>query len=148
MRKSDQYYILLDHTADIGIRVWGATPGALFIHAARGMLDIMLEHAPSAHSSRDRAVRSRVTITGEDLPHLLAQWLRHLLFQFDAHGEVPIHIHIVELSSTQLVADVISQPFDPAIHRLKTELKAVTYHQLSVEQVAPDRFEARIIFDV
>jgi SHS2 domain-containing protein len=37
--------------------------------------------------------------------------------------------------------------FDPSRHRFKTEIKAVTYHQVEVKEV-DGKWEGRVIFDV
>ena len=45
------------------------------------------------------------------------------------------------------LATLQGEPLDPARHPIDTEIKAVTYHQIAVEQVG-GRWQARVIFDI
>jgi SHS2 domain-containing protein len=51
------------------------------------------------------------------------------------------------ISEYALSAVVKFETFVPGHHLIKSELKAVTYHQISVEQ-EETKWKARIIFDV
>lgn len=158
MRKSKpRYYEFLDHTADIGIRVWGATPEELFVHAAEGMLDILMD----GWTTGPVGGRTSLHLTAPDPEALLIKWLQAILYVFDADRFVATQFTITRYlvpgdgkyqvpggGPCQLEATIAYAPFDPAIHHLKTELKAVTYHQLSVRHVAPNHWEAVVIFDV
>jgi SHS2 domain-containing protein len=42
---------------------------------------------------------------------------------------------------------VKGERFDPSKHRINTEIKAVTYHQVTVKKT-PDMWVGRVIFDV
>jgi SHS2 domain-containing protein len=52
-----------------------------------------------------------------------------------------------EISSTHLSALVSGEPIDLARHPIYTEIKAVTYHALGVEQ-RDGRWMATVIFDL
>jgi SHS2 domain-containing protein len=54
---------------------------------------------------------------------------------------------IREVSPQRLKVLLRGEPFDPARHRILKEIKAVTYHQASVEKTG-DVWVARVIFDV
>ncbi len=47
----------------------------------------------------------------------------------------------------KLVAELSGEPFDQRRHRLRQEVKAVTYHQLAVEPVLGG-WRARVVFDI
>ena len=74
-------------------------------------------------------------------------WLRALLCFWTVKGRLVVSARIVEISETRLVARVCSDRYDADRHCLQTEIKAVTYHDLTVEQVE-EGWVARVVFDV
>jgi len=135
-------YETFDHTADVGIRARAADLGTLFREAARGLFAVLLV--------RPESVRPRETVTlfleGADLEELLHDWLAELLSRFDAEHWLPGDFD-VEPTDTGLHAVVHGEPFDPARHALDTEIKAVTYHGLTVRE-DPEGWLAEVILDV
>jgi SHS2 domain-containing protein len=82
--------------------------------------------------------------TDDDLMHdLLAAALN--LFLID--GFIWRDVAVEGRGGTTLIASFAGEPFDPRRHRLITEIKAVTYHQLKVER-AGATWRARIVFDI
>jgi len=135
-------YRIIDHTADVGLDVFGADPAALFATAARAMFDIMV--APESV----RAAQSlSLTVEGADWPDLMVNWLRELLFLWSGKGLLVHATEILEISAGRITAEVSVDSFDPARHALGSEIKAVTYHQITVQRNLTG-WEARIIFDV
>jgi len=137
----------IDHTADAGVLVRGRTLEALFVHAAEALFAVMFEPVPGP--GPDDATE-RITVEAEDLPGLLQAWLSELLYRFEAEGRVATAFAVVRLDrapgACALEAEVRSGPYDPARHALQTGLKAVTFHQLRVEETAGG-WEAQVIFD-
>lgn len=74
-------------------------------------------------------------------------WLRALLSFWTVKGRLVVSAQIVEISETRLLARVRSDGYDADRHCLKTDIKAVTYHDLTVEQVGGG-WVARVVFDV
>ena len=56
-------------------------------------------------------------------------------------------MNIDSLSQTRLEATLGTYPFDPRIHEILREIKAVTYHQIEVTDKS-GIWEARVIFDL
>lgn len=135
-------YRIIDHTADVGLDVFGADPAALFATAARAMFDIMV-----AHESLRAAQSLSLTVEGADWPDLMVNWLRELLFLWSGKGLLVQATKILEISDGRITAEVTVDSFDPARHALGSEIKAVTYHQITVQRNLTG-WEARIIFDV
>ena len=54
---------------------------------------------------------------------------------------------IVLLNDQQLAANASGEPFEPGLHELKTAVKAVTYHGLSIRQ-ENGLWQATVIIDV
>lgn len=132
---------VIEHTADVGITAHGRSPEELFTNAARGMMQFLID--PAAVRLVERRTR---TVEAAEREGLLVNWLNDLLLLLNADGFVPADFEVKDLSDTRLRADVLGEPVDPARHRFRLDVKAATYHQLSILKNA--FWEARIIFDV
>ena len=134
-------YEFLDHTADLGINVRGEDLKDLFEAAAKALMHLMIGGESQANTSD-----ISVTISGQDLPDLLVRWLGEILYLFEGEDLVVTSIHIEFLSLSRLDADLKTVPFDPTVHEILSEIKAVTYHQIQVIDKG-SFWEAQVIFD-
>jgi len=136
-------YELINHTADLRIKVKGKNLGELFANAGYAMFDIILE------IERVKPQQSiGVKIPGGEIEDILVDWLRELLSKFNLDRLVFKEFDIIKIDrSSGLEAIVRGEKIEPSRHFLKTEIKAVTYHGLAVSK-NNDLWEARIIFDV
>ncbi len=135
-------YELIDHTADLGIHVFGSDPGDLFTNAALAMFDQIIDVKLSSG-----ARKHRIRVTGADWADLMVNWLRELLYLWTVRELLIITVDISSISESKLSADVTTLEFDAALHPIKNEIKAVTYHQIKVVQSAPG-WKAQVIFDI
>ncbi len=135
-------YRWIDHTADIGIEVFGAQLADVFVHSAQGMMAIITE------SSDILPKESReILLQAANLDELIVAWLRELHFIYEVENILFCRYTIQSVTDTQIEAVVWGEPVDLDRHRILTEIKAVTYHELSVEETGKG-FVARIIFDL
>lgn len=135
-------YKFINHTADVGIKVWGESLESLFENAAYSMFDILTE------LDKVKVKESLgVEIEGKRTDELLADWLRNLLYKFNGEGYLLREFNIEEISKKGLKAKVRGEKLDLSRHTLKTEIKAVTYHGLEVKKTSQG-WEAQVIFDV
>ena len=133
-------YKLIDHTADFGLHVFGRDVQDLFVNAAHALYDIITD-AEVLEGRQEYEIR----IHGDDWPDLMVNWLREILF-FQTGRDLLIQcVEILSISEYELGAKLRADPWDPDRHSIKTEIKAVTYHQI---QVGQNGWEAKIIFDV
>lgn len=135
-------YHIIDHTADLGIIVQGTDEKNLFIRAAQAMTDLMVEGDISK-----KTVMKDVSLQGEDFPDLMVRWLGEILYLFAGEKLIVNSIEIKSISPIQLKSTLTLSSFEPEHHQVKREIKAVTYHHISVDQVN-DGWQARIIFDI
>ena len=135
-------YELIDHTADFGLQVFGQGARELFHNAALALMDLLTDTAPP----RGRQVR-RISVAGRDWPDLMVNWLREILYLWAGEELLVRSIRIDAIGATRLSAQVETELFSPQHHVIKTEIKAVTYHQIRVSN-KDDRWEARVIFDI
>ena len=142
MNSNPLNYHIIDHTADLGIIVEGTDEKNLFIRAAQAMTDLMVKGDISK-----KTVIKDVSLQGEDFPDLMVRWLGEILYLFDGENLIVNSIKIKSISPIQLKSILTLSSFNPEHHQVKREIKAVTYHQISVDNVN-DGWQARIIFDI
>ena len=135
-------YTLLDHTADLGIRVYGTDLKDLFEGAGRALMHLMVKaEIPSKTHSM------KISVSGEDLADLMVRWLGEILYLFAGENLVVTSIRMDSVSPSALEATLETAPFEPEIHETLREIKAVTYHQIEVTEM-PNGWETKVIFDV
>ena len=135
-------YRIFDHTADLGVEVTGATLEELYAGAALALFDLLTDL-----SSVRAGVAREIVVSGEDPAELLVNFLREILYGWNGDGFLMKSCLIREVKPRRLKALLRGEPFDPARHRIQREIKAVTYHQASVEKKG-DGWVATVIFDV
>jgi SHS2 domain-containing protein len=139
---ADYYYEVLDHTADLGIRVVGETLSDLYINAGRALFDLI-----ATFEYRTKEDYISISVSGEDEADLLVNWLRELLYLFNGKELLVNSIVILALENVTLTARVGVIPHDPNELEIGHDIKAVTYHQVHVERLSQG-FVARVIFDL
>lgn len=134
-------YRLLEHTADMGIEAQGESLADLFEQAALGLLDIL---GTGQVASREERL---VEVAGYDVEEVLVNWLNELLYLLEVRDFLPAAFIIDSAGRQGLTARVRGEVYDPAVHPLEREVKAVTYHQLQVEQ-EDGRWRVRLFVDL
>ncbi len=135
-------YILIDHTADIGIDVFGGSLQELFTNAAFALFDIITDL-----SKVEGTVEYKINISGIDKEQLLVNWLSELLYLHDVKNLLFKDFCITDIKDNQLNASIRGEVFREDKHVIKTEIKAVTHHCLSIVQ-EDHQWKARVIFDI
>jgi SHS2 domain-containing protein len=133
---------ILDHTADIGIIVYGEDLKALFENAGEAFFHLITDMKRVR-----RSVRRRIEIGKESLERLMVDWLSELLYLHDVEYLLFREFKIESVGEDGLRAMVRGEPFQKGVHVIKTEVKAVTYHQIEVRK-ENGRWRAQIIFDL
>lgn len=135
-------YEIIDHTADLGIRVTGENLEKLFENAGLALLDLLTDVAlvkPQSELS--------FSLAAEDLEALFVQWLRELLYLFYGRKRLFCAFEITKLKDTFLAVTCRGERYDPRRHVLLSEIKAITYHELAITRV-DSGWMAQAIFDV
>jgi SHS2 domain-containing protein len=131
-----------EHTADLGLRIRAADLNTLFADAAQALFSVIVEDLQAV-----RPVQSvKVRLEGDDSVFLLFDWLKELLYYFDAE-HLLFGKFEVQVTDAGLNATAWGEPLDRSRHVLDHEVKAVTYHGLRVEKVG-DQWEAEVIVDI
>ncbi|MGH2736436.1 MAG: archease [Actinomycetota bacterium] len=130
---------ILDHTADVGVAAWGPKLGDAFGQATRGLAEI----AGIWRGSGGEPIA--VEVEADDLGGLLVDWLEEILYLHDVR-RIALGGVSVEVEGTRARGAVSAVPLgdDPVDG---TQVKAVTYHQLAVEE-RDDGWWVRVFLDI
>jgi len=137
-----QAWEFFEHTADIGVRVYGANLPDLFVNSARAMYAALGELQQTEVSSQ-----KSVELKAESLEDLLHDWLAELLYEVETN-HVLYNEMIIEVGSRRLMGSLRGAVIDFDRSHTNEEIKAVTYHQLRVESLPDGSWRATVIFDV
>jgi SHS2 domain-containing protein len=77
----------------------------------------------------------------------MVDWLSELLYLHDVENLLFKGFEIDSVSEDGLKAIVKGEPFQEGVHVIKTEVKAVTYHQIEVRRENRG-WRARVILDL
>ena len=134
----------IEHTADLGLRVYGKTSEDLFKNYATTLFSILTDYQPQ------KTISKKITLQAQSLAELLVDWLNELLSVFSADGFLPKEYNL-KISDDKggkiLQAEIKGEEFDFENNELKREIKAATYHDLKVEE-NDSGYVAEVIFDV
>lgn len=140
-------YREIDHTGDIGIEAEAADEASLYECCAGALFDILVGDA------RIEARESRtIALEASDAEQLVVRWLRELLYLHTVERWIfrwfDVSLEPGDGSLHRLEATARGEKIDPDRHPIRTELKAVTYHQISIRRDPDGVWRARVIFDV
>jgi len=134
---------VLDHTADIGIRVRGSSIVNLFENAALGMLSLWFGELPNAPAEEETSLE----VSAMDHEQLLVRFLNELVYLVDFKKILPLQFAIRVENGISLLASVKGIDLRKLELVPLTYVKAATYHQLKIKEES-DGFTAEIYFDV
>jgi SHS2 domain-containing protein len=137
-----KHYSVIDHTADIGIRVQAKTLKSIFSYSAKAVFELSFQKRKKK-SGKGRAIL--VSAQAKDIEELFVNWLNELLSLSQAKGVVFSSFKIKTLNPFSVVAQAIA--FCQEDYRPEKEIKAATYHGLKIEE-KKDGWTAEVIFDV
>ncbi len=135
-------YEYFEHTADLGIRAKAGDLNALFVDAATAVFAAIVEDLATVRPEGG----IEIEIAGAEKDYLLFDWLKELLYRFDAEHLLFSKFE-VQVNESGLKGKAWGEPIDRARHVLSHEVKAITYHELRVEREG-DEWVAEVIVDI
>jgi len=132
-------YEVIDHTADLMVKAHGRTLEECFANAGYALFDQTVDL-----STIRPELTFEVDAFGETPEDLLYSFLSELLFLEDCEGMVLCKL-TVKFNDDGLLCIGKGEILDKSRHRVKSEIKAVTYHMMSVDSKEPS---VTVIFDV
>lgn len=132
-------YEVIEHTADVMVRCFGDTLEECFASAAYALFDQMVDV-----SDVDPMMTFDIGISGDTEESRLYAFLSELLFIQDSENVV-MSDFAVRFDGDAVICEAYGETLDPDKHRMKGEIKAITYHMLAVDADTPS---VTVIFDV
>jgi len=132
---------IVNHTADVGIIAYGADMNQAFANAARALFSLITEL-----DDVDEILHRDTELTAPDEESLLVEWLNELIYLFDVENILFKRFDITQLNNTRLKARSYGEKVDSSKHKLKTGVKAATYHMLKVDK--SDGCKVQVLFDI
>ncbi len=137
----EKEFEIIDHTADVGVIAYGASVNQAFVNAARALFSLITEL-----DNVEEVVYRDIELVAPDQESLLVKWLNELIYLFDTENIIFKRFDITQLNSTQLKARGYGEKVDSSKHKLKTGVKAATYHMLKVEKT--NGCQVQVLFDI
>jgi len=137
-----QPFRILEHTADVGFEAFGATREEAFANAARALFNLIVDL--DAIETHDEVT---LQIQGPDPESLLVNWLSELLYLHDAEDWLFRDFEIQHLQDDSMSALARGEKFRRSRHQAKLLVKAITYHQLALEE-SPQGWRAQVYVDI
>ncbi|MGH2663973.1 MAG: archease [Actinomycetota bacterium] len=132
---------VLEHTADIGLRMRGATLEDVFEAAGEGLATLQGAWFPG------EGEEEHVTVRAADRPALLVAWLDELLFISESRDVVFGGFDVHTVGEQDLDAGVrVAGRGDRELESVG--VKAATYHRLRLEQQPDGAWVAEVYLDV
>ncbi|MFH0826804.1 MAG: archease [Candidatus Omnitrophota bacterium] len=133
---------LIEHTADIGIRVKAGSLDELFRKAAFAMFQMIAEpKGPTTQAAEEIPIK----LNAENIEQLFVNWLNELLSLSATKELIFTSFKVLLLEHNRLETVACGAPMED--FRINAEIKAATYHELKLEETASG-WAAEVIFDV
>lgn len=84
---------------------------------------------------------------GSDYESLLVAWLSEVLYLYDGRGVAVNQFRVHAITPQAIAATALGEPRDPKRHPALLDVKAVTWHQLKVEET-PAGWVAQVYLDI
>ena len=136
-----------DHTADVQVRSWGSSLEEAFSQTAYSLMATITPNLKIITPKIER----EITVEAEDKEALLFDFLSEFLYIFDVDELVFNQIFVCSIEkfndNYKLRATLKGEKFDLDKHEIGTEVKAITYSFLNIEE-KHDCTTIDIVFDI
>lgn len=147
---TDNGFEILEHTADLKIRVWGSTPEELFKNALQGMAHVQKPELRIANG--ELRITKKIKVESNDATTLLIDFLSAALTQSQINRVVFYDVKFLKFSDSpsagsgqvELEAEIEGVKVD----EFDEDIKAVTYHEADIKQNPDGAYETLIVFDI
>lgn len=129
--------------ADLAFEVEAESLEELFSLSAQALFEAMVELEDVRPEQE-----VLISLSAEKLDNLLFDWLAELVYQKDVEAQVfsQFEVSIDENGNCKLEGRARGEPINPSRHRLKTDVKAITYHMFKLEK-RDKGYYARVVLD-
>lgn len=137
--RSMERYVLIDHTADMMIKAFGKNLEECFGNAAYALFDQTVDLSNIGTSET-----TEIRVSGIDEEDRLFSFLSEMLFIEDADNLI-LKEFDVRFEGEDVVCTARGETLDRTKHRVRSEVKAVTYHMMNIDRDEPS---VTVLFDV
>ena len=130
---------MIDHTADLMVKAFGNTLEECFSNAGYALFDQTVDL-----STVEPLNSFTIEVSGDHIEDRFYSFLSELLFLEDCEGLVLCDLD-VRFDGDKVVCNAKGEVLDRGKHRVRSEIKAVTYHMMNIDQNEPS---VTVIFDV
>ena len=131
---------ILEHPADIKLKIIASSKKELFKGALKGMASII----NGQECLKEEVIEKKIEILSLDEETLLVDFLNEVLAQTDIYNSVFSGIEIEEFTNQKIKGKIKGHK----IERFKEEIKGVTYHGLDIIKNKKGLWEVTILFDI
>lgn len=138
-------YNFIDHPADIAVEVNAESIETLFEISAEAWKATAMEN-----SSSESPFEFKIELESLSLEELLVEFLSELNFKFFSEKLVyskTKSFTIEEDSIIRVKAELYFEDFNPLLHQVKNEIKAITFHQMNIQK-KNNTYSTKIVFDI
>lgn len=133
---------IIDHTADICVRVFGNSLEEIFVGSSKAMMEIITD-VEKVNPSKEILIKAQ----GENYEELLVKWLQEILYVHEVKKMVFKDFEIKIENGTKAVGKAYGEKIDVDRHEFYSNIKAVTYHNLKIIS-SKDKYRVDIVFDI
>ncbi len=130
-------YEILDHRADLKIKIVGKDKEEIFQEAMKAMTDYL---SPGLQKKK---VEREIEVESIDLGTLLVDFLNEVLYFYQVEKEAYFGIKFIDFKDNFLRAILKGNK----VRNFKKEIKAATYHNLEIKKRG-EFLEAVVLFDI
>lgn len=134
---------LLEHQADLKIKIFGKTKPQLFTNA----LLAMIKNINPKIKTSIKTTKQTIEIESINLPFLLIDFLNEILYLIQINKKI-YNIKTIKITKLSEKIKLKAELIGRVVFSFKTEIKAATYHSLKVYKTKNNTWEAIILFDI
>ncbi len=134
---------ILEHTADVGFEAFGTSCQDVFRNAGRALMSLIID-LDSVRPQKRVALEARAP----EPQSLLVNWLSEILYLQDTEGWLFRDFEIDGVLDQSVCGAGRGERFERGRHRLKLLVKAITYHQLALEETSEGLWRAQVYVDI
>jgi len=135
-------YRITKHQTELAVRISGSSQADLFANSALALFDVMTD--PTTIEAKERIP---LEIEGSDRDDLMVNWMRELLYLYQASGYLLKEFKISQVKDTIVKAEVCGEKIDPDRHEIKLEIAAVASHKSRMQKTG-NQWIAQVIFEL
>lgn len=131
-------YKYFEVTADIGFYAYGITLNKAFENAGLAMFNVITNT-----SNVESIEKKEIIVESEDYVSLLYDYLEELLFLHETEFLLfsKFSVDITKISTGfKLIATLLGETIDWNKHKRKSEVKAITFHKMVVNEIKIDEY--------